>query len=200
MIKNFHTAVFCLIIISSCTTGSITFQNLYTSIKPIVNPDKSIPDQYNEDFPYAYASVRVGRGQIIYVVLSEADNKVLRWISNDGFEIKTINGKIIASNGFEKNISFLNANHELALSNIKEMNFVVSISSDTHSAFDANMNLIRKKKDEFIEEEFSIKSIKWSGKNKFYLNNEGKVYRSINFINPLMPKVEMNFYKLHKDH
>ena len=62
------------------------------------------------------------------------------------------------------------------------------------------MNLIRKKKDELIEEEFSIKSIKWSGKNKFYLNNEGKVYRSINFINPLMPKVEMNFYKLHKDH
>ena len=123
MIKSFHTAVLCLIIISSCTTGSITFQNLYTSIKPIVNPDKSIPDEYNEDFPYAYASVRVGRGQIIYVVLSEADNKVLRWISNDGFEIKTINGKIIASNGLEKNISFLNANHELALSNIKEMKY-----------------------------------------------------------------------------
>ena len=44
-------------------------------------------------------------------------------------------GRLLLLTGW-KNV-FLNANHELALSNIKEMNFVVSISSDTHTAFDA---------------------------------------------------------------
>ena len=200
MTKKPYLIIFTALFISSCTTGSITFQNLYTTIEPLLNPDRSIPEKYNSDFPYAFASVRVGRGQLIYVVLSEANNNVLRWISEDGFEIRTVNGKIIGSDGFERNISFRDPSAEIALSNLGESNYVVSISSEYHSEFDTNMSLKRTQSQSIIKEDFEVNTIKWKGTNKFYLNENGKVYKSINSINPLMPNIEMYFYKIHKDH
>lgn len=193
-------ALFLIIFMSSCTTGSITFQNLYTSLKPLINPDRSIPSQYDENFPYAYASLRVGRGQIIYVVLSEANNNILRWVSSDGFEINTINGKIISTNGFERNIIFHNPKSDLMLKNISELNYIASISSKSHDLFDVNVSIKRKKLNNFIQESFDVKSIKWKGKNSYYLDDNQRVIRSISEINPLLPKIEMQFYNLHIDH
>lgn len=189
-----------IIFLSSCTTGSITFQNLYESIKPLVYPDRTIPEKYNESFPYSYASVRVGRGPIIYVVLSTVNNQTLRWISSDGFEIFTINGKIIKSTGFEKNINYVNPAPILALSNIKEINNLITIHSKDHYPFNTYMNLRRSIKDNLIIEDFNAAEIKWRGRNFYYLDEKGRVVRSITEINPLLPKVEMNFYKLHVNH
>ncbi len=198
MIKNFIIYCF-LLLICSCTTGSITFQNLYTSLQPLVNPDRSIPEKYNDSFPYSYASVRVGRGQIIYVVLSQVDGSTLRWISSDGFVIKTINGKIVSSDGFEKNIAYKEVNSDLELDNYNLEDRQITIYSNDHDPFDTSISLIRLVKDDLIEEKFYSRDIKWNGVNKFYYDSNGKVIRSINFINPLMPKVEMHFYKLHKN-
>ena len=194
MIKNL---IICcgLFLICSCTTGSITFQNLYTSIKPLVNPDRSIPEKYDDSFPYSYR-FRVGRGQIIYVVLSQVDGSTLRWISSDGFEIKTINGKVVSSDGFDKNLVYKEINRDLELNNKNLEERTITIYSNDHDPFETRISLNRVKSDSLIEERFHAPEIKWSGKNKFYLDTSGKVTRSINYINPLMPKVEMQFYKL----
>ncbi len=196
MIKNL---IICcgFFLICSCTTGSITFQNLYTSIKPLVNPDRSIPQRYDDSFPYSYASVRVGRGQIIYVVLSQVDGSTLRWISSDGFEIKTINGKVVSSDGFDKNLVYKEINKDLELNNKNLEERIITVYSNDHDPFETRISLYRVTKDSLIEERFHSSEIKWSGKNKFYLDDNGKVVRSINYVNPLMPKVEMQFYKLH---
>jgi len=181
----------------SCST-SMTFTNLYSSISPYFIQDNNIPEKYTNNFPYAFSSIRFGRGSKAYLVLASVEGDTLKWLSNDGVEIYTINGKIIKTIGLQTNINFINPNQNFKISNLESFFSEIILNRGT-PIYDV-MKISRTKKKGMIVEKFYIQNIKWNDKNIYYLDDNGRVFKSVNKINPLFPAIEMEFIKYHQRH
>lgn len=166
------------------------------------------------ELPYASTYVRINDGKQVFMVLAFADlnpqtgNTQLKWVSADSSIIVTEKGRIVKTHGFDGDnlmqLSGSGLNNGLSFQG--HWNAVYDWSPDYRYQFEATVNpklvagetlttsqwTLETKK---IEENVSFKAFSSSFTNLFWVANDGKIMKSIQYIGPDMNKFEMTILK-----
>jgi hypothetical protein len=200
MTKN-YTLVLALVFLSSCNYLS------YADIIPLAKraafgvDDIKIDDNFLSQQKYSFIKVNVGRTGVAILTLASIKDGIYTWVSGTGEKLQTYNGKIIKSfdiiydthfitfSDFSFNKNFENAEYDY---NIRLFN------PNTLVTQEATLKTIDitplENKDIYFEEFVTTRGFKWKFVNKYWLNNDGYVTKSIQHIHPMLPKYEIKFY------
>jgi len=200
MIKNYILALM-LIFLSSCNNIS------YSDIIPIVKlatfgvEDIEIDDDYLSQQKFSFIKVNVGRTGVAILTLASIKDDVYTWVSASGEKLQTYNGKIIKSFNVVYDTHFITfSNFSLNESlKTKKHDYTIRIFNPntliTQEAILKTESLSRLDSEGIYFEEFvSTKGFKWNFVNKYWLNEDGNVIKSIQYLHPKLPKYEINFY------
>ncbi|CCN47602.1 conserved hypothetical protein [Vibrio nigripulchritudo MADA3029] len=166
------------------------------------------------ELPYASTYVRINEGRQVFMVLAFADlnphtsNTQLKWVSADRSIIVTENGRIVKTHGFDgDNLLQLSGS---GLSNgvtpQGHWNAVYDWFPEYRYQFEATVSptflgnetlktsqwTLETKK---VEEKVTFAALSLSFTNLFWIANDGKVMKSIQYIGPDMNKFEMTILK-----
>ena len=171
--------------------------------------EQNIDPELIEKIPYASMLVKIGKGPQSLMILESAISGKYIWVSADGVYIVIKDGRIIRTSGLSNNLfkiessqlkweeiifgdqiytsyySFLNP----TLNNLK-----VTSSFKMHNK--ANGNLAFETKDlRLVEENIISETIDWNEENKFWIDETGFVWKSIQHISPKLPPVHFEVTK-----
>lgn len=206
-----------LFLLSACTQKfKDSFSTVNESIKGLTNIELS--EDELKDFPYDSAYVRLNDGRRILMVLALIEENKLnnyqrfKWVSADRYILITENSRIIKSIGFNNNLIAIsqkdNLNTDLPAPSIQDKKWSAYYDwmPDYRYHFSANIDskLINKEivnlaswsiQTHHVEETINFTELKTKLTNHYWLNNSGKVVKSIQHLGPNMDKVEISFVK-----
>lgn len=165
-------------------------------------PDIAVTDNFIEQQQYSFAKFKMGKSVIAITVLAEIKGDTFLWISQDREKIYTKHGKIIETIGLSHDMKILDHGDivpwqsRLANSALIEVFNPSAIISQDIEIKVINESAINGSKTEhdIFQEHFSSGRLSWSGINSFEINNEGLPIRTVQFIHPSLPQVEMEFF------
>ena len=200
MTKN-SIIVLTLIFLSSCNYLS------YADIVPLAKTavfgveDIKIDDNFLSQQKYSFIKVNVGRTGVAILTLSSIKDGVYTWVSATGEKLHTYNGKIIKSFNINHDTHFITFSEFSFNENLKNTEYDYNIrlfNPNTLVTQEATLQSIdlssSKGEDMYYEEFVSTRGFKWRFVNKYWLNNDGYVTRSIQHLHPKLPKYEIHFY------
>lgn len=197
--------IFILLSISSCSI--IGFGELPSLVKDsVLGTDFEVTDDFYKAQPYSFAKINIGRNIVAVTVLASVSDGIYLWISADGERIYTKNGKIIKTFGLKHDMNFLDPQ------GIDFPSFQFFESNDVYQ----NSLLLELEKPKAIinysylikeigiddnyynsmkyEEEFQSGKLSWDKVNNYWVDRNGRVIKSIQYIHPMMPKISLEFY------
>jgi hypothetical protein len=159
-----------------------------------IKSNEQINTDIAKSIPYATILVTYNDAKAI-MVLSSVNNEIMKWVSADEIILFTYQGKVIQTIGFENDMHISNP-PSIGNFNIKENSTLSSI--DIFTTF-TNPDLISKSssillkgeevtftnmlsnKDypvNIVYEKFTVSDIRYKVRNKYWVDKEGKVYKS----------------------
>ena len=200
MSKNF-IIILSMIFLSSCNNLS------YTEIIPLAKlavfgvDDIEIDENFLAQQKYSFIKVNVGRTGVAILTLASVKDGIYTWVSATGEKLQTFNGKIIKSFDITYDTHFITFSDFSINENIASTQYDYNIrlfNPDTLVTQSATIKMIdlnpSEDRDIYFEEFVSTRGFKWKFVNKYWLNNDGEVTKSIQHLHPMLPKYEINFY------
>ncbi len=209
-IKQILAFIFFMSACSSIDTGRIApgYTEAFHSIKSLVFESKSnIPIEVIENIPYASALIRIGKGPEGLMILESKNKGVESWITADGINILIKNGRIIGTFGLENNLtSLVYPSISNFSTGLNTYNFYYSYDEPFLNNLKVEVNTVSKGKEIvymktnnrdllLVEESFISKKIRWKGKNKFWKDEDGHVWKSEQYISPKLPLFQIEVTK-----
>lgn len=182
------------------------YKEAYISMKTLFFEDKENKDLTEDlilNIPYASAIVSIGKGKDALLILeSVSQEDEYTWVSADGIYIVTKNGRIIKTSGLENNlIDYIEPYFNFREVTNKRSSYLRYISFDNPELFNLkvsvnlefqgkkNVKLFSSSKDLYLyTEEINNEYLGWKRKNKYWVDDNSFVYKSIQHISPKLPE------------
>ena len=206
-----------LLLVISCSSMNTTgiapgYAEAFKAIRNAVFGFESnlISPELIRNIPYASLSLRIGKGPKGLLILESTNNDIDTWVSADGVYILTDKGKIIQTAGLEHNlIDLASQNSSYNNISIKEpqlFNDYYSYDVPYHRNLKTTVGVFRQKKEiielfdrqeelTLIEEVVINEKIGWEVKNKYWVDDNNYVWKSIQHISPRLPPFEIEVTK-----
>ena len=164
---------------------------------------KSYENLYKES-PYSFLVLTLEGVDTIFIAAS-IENGYFLWVGPNREFIKTLNGKVVASYGLERNIKTIrsnsikfedgfNFNSLVELDNKELINIDALINKESSVSCNfVHPNLEKQKCNVFLEQLNSSK-IKWQKKNYYFLNTSFEVIKTEQNIHPMSEPIKITFY------
>ena len=203
-----YIAVFFLLFVNACAsidTNRIApgYADAFTSIKQLLlGVENNIEPEVIKNIPYASILVRIGNGPTALMILENITEEGYSWVSADGVYLIIKNGKIIKTHGLPNNLKekltplevwdqdlFINLEFisyysysEPLLNNLKVISsYSVNEEENVELFFDT-------KKLSLIEEKIIASQVNWSKTNKYWIDDDNFVWKSVQHISPRLPE------------
>ena len=209
--------IFLISLFASCSTldsGKIApgYFEAYKSFKSLIvgYPSDQITPELIKNIPYASSTLRIGRGPMGLLILESTKNGKDTWVSQDGVYIIIKEGRIIESAGLSNNLINLEFSSSLKDFKKEEAELVYNhyYSYDFPSLNNLKVRVSFTKKDNqlitlinkeikltLIEERIINDYLGWDVTNKYWLDEEGYVWKSEQHISPKLPPLFIEITK-----
>lgn len=181
------------------------YKDAFSSMKTLLFEDKENKELTKDlisNIPYASAIVSIGKGKDALLILESVSKEEYTWVSADGIYIVTKNGRIIKTSGLENNlIDFIEPSLNFRDVTDKSTSYLRYLSFDNPELFNLKVSVILKYKgaeqvrlfsssrDLFLyTEEISNDYLGWKRENKYWVDDNSFVYKSIQHISPKLPE------------
>lgn len=206
-----------IFLLSSC--GVIGIQELPIIASQIYDFEKSnnldVTKEFYNSKKFSFIKVNNGNGQSLMTLSTIQDNKYT-WVNSLDEKIITLNGRIIETRGFEKNIllttcksSFLvrdfcsgyyedqsNVFQNVFFSNPRAL---IDINSSIQTEEVESPVIIHNHKIGLAKEHFSVDLINWKGVNYFWFDpNDDLPIKTIQYVHPMAEAIEIEFYFIYE--
>ena len=159
--------------------------------------------------PYASSLLRIGNGPFGLLILEKKEGEVETWVSADGVLLQIERGRIIKTSGLQHNlIDFIMPDELMNFSKSEEIFITSYLSFDNpqlsnlpvQSSFqDKGFRMVKlmngKKNLKLVEEEIINIQLGWKVLNRYWLDENGFIWKSDQFISPRLPKFEIEVTK-----
>ena len=196
-----------IILIQGCSNSSI-YRELFDNLTNLLTPPENIREEIIDKIPYDTMQVSIGRSENTLIVLEEVNGENFKWTSSNLVKIYTKNGFIYRLTGLGNELENieLDKNHPFAEDIFEHID---SLSTTSFYTFD-NPKLFRLPikssiyflKDEIIEilgreiktkvykESVEQNLINWSFDNLYWIDERGRLVKSIQNISPKHPPIK----------
>ena len=212
---KYNFLIFSIIIFSSCSSfGNLgtnfapAYVEAYKAIKNAVVgfEDTRITKEVIDNIPYASSLLKIGKGPQGLLILESISSNKETWVSADGVYLVVKNGRIIQTAGLNNNLTNF-------ISPIKDFTNISTSIGQTYKYYysydnpylrdlEAKVELKIKGKDEIkifdetfnlqlIEEEVANVYLGWLFTNKYWIDDESNVIKSIQQFSPKLPEFTM---------
>jgi len=194
-----------LLFLSSCS--AISYSELPGLVKDSVfGVDFEVTNEFYDSQPYSFAKIKVGRSIVAITVLVKVQNGTYTWISQDGERIYTRDGKIIETDGLAHDIKILDSNNlkpipftEFTSNTMKYQEILLQLDRP-HAIVSHFLSFSEVGVDSsyfntmLYKEAFDSGKLAWKKDNLYWVDTEGRVIKTEQYIHPKMPKITMEFY------
>ena len=161
-----------------------------------------ITSELIDKIPYASSTLKIGKGAPGLIILASLDGEKQTWVSADSVFIVMVDGRIIKTSGlinnltryvspFRKNVPlsfYANNDHISYYSYDSPLLVDLKVKSRIKMAGKEKVILINQEKtlmliEEYIENEY----LGWKVKNKFWVDDNNFVWKSVQHISPKLP-------------
>lgn len=206
------TTIIFLLSCSSIDTNRIApgYVAAFTSIKQLITGDQSsIASDLIDQIPYASMLVSIGNGPKALMILERISGDEYTWVSADQIYIVTRKGKIIKTFGLINNLKETLSPFNGWNKGLYEVKDFVSYNSFTDPVLN-NLRVISNYSSESYGEEelmFGVKNLKlvsedisseeigWYRTNKYWLDENNFVWKSVQNISPILPEIYIEITK-----
>lgn len=187
MIRIFSILMIFLLV--SCNGLTILdFYSAYKGFQSNKSDEIKITDEFIDNQRFSFIDFRFNGYQLIMPLLSVKGSE-LTWISADGIEVVTKNGKIIKINNSD--FDFYSVNLDFNCSD--GANFTYDIFFSNPFMFESQSSVIDVV-DEICFENVYSHGLKSNFKNIYKFDSEGQLFYSNQFIRSDISEFEINFY------
>lgn len=196
-----------LLLISSCTTIDTNkiapgYVEAFTSIRQlIVGYEDNIKPELINNIPYASMLVKIGRGPTALMILEKINEDEYTWVSADGVYLVIKNGRIIKTFGLSNNLqeklttlknwkrASIHTKDFTSYYSFKqpELNNLKVISSFNFREIEKVELMFGPKDLKLIEENIVSDEIGWFATNKYWIDRNDHVWKSVQYISPRLP-------------
>lgn len=162
-----------------------------------------------DTIPYASMMVKIGKGAPALMILESINKNETNWISADNVYFRLNKGKIIQTSGLLNNLVRVESPHYSSdLTRRIEGEYYFYYSYDKPKADNIrltvsreikqleNVNILGKEmKLLLVEEELINRYLGWKIKNKYWIDEQGFAWKSIQTISPKIPQIEISITK-----
>lgn len=207
--------VFIFFILGSCAsidTNKIApgYKEAYINIKKLIlGQENQIKPEVIKNIPYASMLVKIGNGPTALMILESKNDEEYLWVSSDGVYLLIKNGQIIKTSGLNNNLTESISPDITWSDDIYNNKEFISYRSynlptlnnlkltHTYSKKDnRNVPMINgKKKLQLIEEKISSKKVAWYETNKYWVDDNNFVWKSVQHISPRLPEISFEVTK-----
>ena len=201
--------VIVFVLLTSCSsldTSRIApgYPEAFSAIKNVIFgfENEPIPRDLINAIPYASSLLKIGKGPEGLIILESVRDQDHLWVSADNVYLVIRNGKIIQTSGLTNNLTKV-------ISPFKDKNFLelkknrfknyLSFSKPTLRDLPVEVHIEQKgqamiqildqeRSLTLISEKISNDYIGWNVENLYWVDNEGFVWRSEQYISPKLPK------------
>ena len=193
--------VFSTFLFISCSSGSI-YSELFNNLGILFKSPSDISQEEINSVKYSTMQVRIGRSPNTLIVLEEVQDDILKWTSSNFVKIYTREGMIIKVTGLENELEIkdIDKRHPILTKNYPEKdvinltNFYTFSNPDLHLLpvktsfrFD-KIEKINIMGEEILTnvylEEAKDNLISWNFINKYWINFDGEIVKSIESFTP----------------
>ena len=181
----------------------------YNSIKQLITGvNNNISSDTIQAIPYASMLVKIGKGPESLMILESINNSDYTWVSADGVYIVINNGRIIKTYGLNNNLKEVLLPYS-GWNNLNLDNDYISYFSFSSPDFN-NLRVLSNfspqskqlitmkfgdKNLQLIEERIYASDIAWEEINRYWLDDENFVWKSIQHISPKLPPIRLEITK-----
>ncbi len=207
--------IFLIIVISSCAsidTNRIApgYVQAFSAMKQLVlGVENDIDPEIIKGIPYASMLVRFGDGPTALMILESRVNDDYSWVSADGVYLVTNNGRIIKTYGLNNNLSEKLTNHIswsddlynsqkfISYYSFRDPDLInLKVTSSYLQKGDQAVSLTFNVKTlKLIEETIVSKDVGWDKTNRYWIDKDNFVWKSIQNISPRLPEVYIEVTK-----
>lgn len=174
--------------------------------------NSTITPELIKNIPYASMLVKIGNGPYGLMILESVNDDKSTWVSADGIYFVIKNGRIIKSQGLNNNLTqtslpyFFTSESYLKESLEKQIKFYYSYDKPYLSSLEisANYDIGKSKSEDLlminkdlreVKEKITNDQIRWKAVNKYWIDDEGYVWKSEQTISPKVPKIYLEVTK-----
>jgi len=213
--NKFIINIFCVLSLFSCSyidKNRIApgYVEAFNSLKLLVyGDDSSIAPEVIKEIPYASMLVKIGNGPKALMILEKISDDEYTWVSADEIYLVTRNGRIIKTAGLPNNLKEIISPFNGWNSELFRINDFVSYKTFTDPPLN-NLEVVSNyflnnpaeedllfgsKTLKLIEEEIYSGEVGWSETNKYWLDNDNFVWKSVQHISPRLPEIYIEITK-----
>ena len=205
MTKYFNL-IFLFVVVSSCSSLSNSIAPGYSEAFRTINnavfgyKDTQITKEIIDNIPYASSLLKIGKGPQGLLILESLSGNKETWISADEVYLVIQNGRIIKTAGLNNNlIDFISPVKDFNGLDQDQVNrYFYSYDQPYLRNLEVSAELKIKTKEPvevlnktlnllLIEEEISNDYLGWNYTNRFWVDDQGEVIKSIQYISPRLP-------------
>ena len=205
MTKYFNL-IFLFVVVSSCSSLSNSIAPGYSEAFRTINnavfgyKDTQITKEIIDNIPYASSLLKIGKGPQGLLILESLSGNKETWISADEVYLVIQNGRIIKTAGLNNNlIDFISPVKDFnGLDQYQVNRYFYSYDQPYLRNVEVSAELKIKTKEPvevlnktlnllLIEEEISNDYLGWNYTNRFWVDDQGEVIKSIQYISPRLP-------------
>jgi hypothetical protein len=205
-----------IFLLSSC--GAIGLQELPIIASQIYDFEKNNSFQITKEFydskKFSFIKVNNGNGESI-MTLSTIENNQYTWLNSIDEKITTLNGRIIETKGFNKNMRLAECKSTSSLrdfcsgyfdkSDVIETLFLfnpkafIDITSTIENEEAYSPTIIHNHKIKLAKQNFSQQQINWRGVNYFWFDPQDNMpIKTIQHVHPMASPIEIEFYFIYE--
>ena len=205
----------CLLFTYGCQ--SFNTQNIapgyYETFKAINNAifgyEERISTKLIQEIPYASMLLKIGKGPEGLLILESSNNDIHTWVSADGVYFVTDYGRLIKTKGLNNNLSevfkgFSSLKDVIALNAPVDVYYSFSepelrnlkINLNFTSQGEESIEIMGKKKNYLlIYETGKSEVLGWEFINKYWVDENYNIWKSVQHISPKLPPIEITITK-----
>tara|TARA_B100001250_G_scaffold263013_1_gene226646 strand:+ start:6139 stop:6801 length:663 start_codon:yes stop_codon:yes gene_type:complete len=208
-----------LSLLSSCSTLDVNsiapgYVEAYKAINNVIFgfDDLEIDKDQIANIPYASALLKIGKGPQGLIILESKRNQNLTWVSADGVYFVISHGRIIKTVGLNNNLTDISLPSRINRKSLKSIEGV----SEHYYYYSYDKPLLRNleikakitiyeesieelkfgpKSLTLITEDISNETLGWKFQNKYWIDDQGFVWKSIQKISPKVPEIYIEITK-----
>tara|TARA_A200000113_G_scaffold218276_1_gene225604 strand:- start:199 stop:843 length:645 start_codon:yes stop_codon:yes gene_type:complete len=196
-----------LIFLAGCANDSI-YSELLKNFTILVNGPQDISQEQVDKVPYASMQARLGNSENSLIVLEEDKDNTLKWTTSNYVKIYTQKGFVIRLTGLGNELQKidLDKNHPANLTQYPEDKIALTsfYSFENPQLFrlpvktifsyvkDETITILGKKIETKVFREESLKNlISWEFENKYWVNKDREIVKSIQYFSPKNPPIHL---------
>lgn len=215
--KSLFSLFLFLVFLSSCSAIDSSriapgYSEAFKAMKNAIvgYEDTLITNELVRKIPYASSSMKIGKGPKGLIILESINSEQFTWVSADGVFLVTRNGRITRTAGLNNNLIDFNgpSKKKYLSSEVDGTAFTYYFSYDFPYLRNLEVKAKIRNKGKvkvdllggeklltLIEEEIKNDYIGWSEVNKFWVDDDGYVWKSEQHISPKVPKIVLEVTK-----